>query len=111
MEALTHETPSQSWAEEHFRHAVDSALEGGPVYPRGAVFVPADDLGAVRVALGYAREGRPLVLVFPDGEERVLQPRPSPLLFDLWLPMLQTVGWGLERIRALARRTRQLARY
>jgi len=47
-------------------------VEGKSPYPNEAAFLAADlpDLGAVLA--GYAKERRPVVLVYPDGEERIL---------------------------------------
>jgi hypothetical protein len=61
-------------AAERFRLATELAVAGKSPYPDGAAFVASDmpDLGAI--VARHARERRPVVLVYPDGEERVLAP-------------------------------------
>ena len=62
------------FAAERFRLAIDLAVEGRSPYPDEAAFVAADvpNLGAILAE--YAKERRPVVLVYADGEERVLIP-------------------------------------
>jgi hypothetical protein len=66
---------AQKFAIERFRLAIDLAVEGKSPYPNEAAFIAADlpNLGAVLAE--HARERRPVVLVYPDGEERILMPR------------------------------------
>ncbi|MGH2845852.1 MAG: hypothetical protein ACRDL0_07510 [Thermoleophilaceae bacterium] len=61
-------------AAERFRLATELAVAGRSPYPDGAAFVASDmpDLGAI--VARHARERRPVVLIYPDGEERVLAP-------------------------------------
>jgi hypothetical protein len=61
-------------AAERFRLATELAVAGKSPYPDGAAFVASDmpDLGAI--VARHARERRPVVLIYPDGEERVLAP-------------------------------------
>jgi hypothetical protein len=51
--------------------------DGSPIdhpWPNGAALIPADEEWTGRVVLRGAREGRTMVLFFPDGEEIVLTP-------------------------------------
>lgn len=59
---------------ERFRLATDLAVEGRSPYPDGAAFVAADLSNLGEVLAEYARERRPVVLVYADGEERTLLP-------------------------------------
>ena len=65
---------AQQFAIERFRLAIDLAVDGRSPYPNEAAFVASDlpNLGAVLAE--HARERRPVVLVYPDGEERILRP-------------------------------------
>ena len=65
-------------AAERFKLATELAIDGKSPYPDGAAFVAADipDLG--EIVARHARERRPVVLVYPDGEERVLAPEHLP---------------------------------
>lgn len=63
------------FAAERFRLATDLAVKGHSPYPNGAVFL-ASDLPNLGEALArYARERCPIVIVYPDGDERVLLPQ------------------------------------
>jgi len=68
---------AQGLAAERFKVATELAIGGKSPYPNGAAFVAADqpDLG-VWLA-DYAREHRPVVLVYADGDERVLLALPA----------------------------------
>jgi hypothetical protein len=74
--ATLNESHSTAWefAAERFRLATDLAVEGKSPYPNEAAFVASDlpNLGAILAE--YAKERRPVVLVYSDGEERVLIP-------------------------------------
>ena len=59
---------------ERFRLATDLAVEGNSPDPDGAAFVAADLPNLGDVLAQYAKERRPVVLVYADGEERVLLP-------------------------------------
>lgn len=59
---------------ERFRLATDLAAEGRSPYPDGAAFVASDLPNLGEVLASYARERRPVVLVYADGEERLLVP-------------------------------------
>lgn len=50
-----------------------AALEGDGRYPRGAVFVDAEAPYAGSALLRNAREGLPVVLVYPDGVEKIVE--------------------------------------
>lgn len=65
------------FAAERFRLAIDLAVEGSSPYPNEAAFVASDlpNLGAILAE--YAKERRPVVLVYPDGEERILTSEPA----------------------------------
>jgi hypothetical protein len=59
---------------ERFRLATELAVEGRSPYPDGAAFVASDLPNLGEVVAGYARERRPVVIVYADGEERMLVP-------------------------------------
>jgi hypothetical protein len=62
-------------ASQRFDAAIEDGLAGCPArYPNGAAFIGGDlpNLGAILVE--EAREGRAVVLVYPDGEEWVFEP-------------------------------------
>lgn len=72
-------TPGSVLASERFDAAIEDAIEERPErYPNGSVFVGADlpDLGSALAR--DIREGRPVVLVYPDGAERIIEPREPP---------------------------------
>lgn len=50
-----------------------AALEGEGNYPRDAAFIDAEAPFARAALLRNVREGRPVVIVFPDGQEKVLK--------------------------------------
>jgi len=66
------QSEAAQFAAERFRLAVDLAVEGKSPYPNEAAFLAADlpNLGVILAE--YAKERRPVVLVYPDGEERIL---------------------------------------
>jgi hypothetical protein len=69
-------TPGSVLASERFDAAIDDAIEERPDrYPNGAEFVGADLSGLGKVLAANAREGRPVVLVYPDGAERIIESR------------------------------------
>lgn len=49
------------------------ALEGDGRYPQGAVFVAAEAPFAGSALVRDAREGLPVVLVYPDGVEKIIE--------------------------------------
>ena len=51
-----------------------TALEGNGRYPKGAVFVDAEASFAGSAIVRNAREGLPVVLVYPDGVEKIIEP-------------------------------------
>lgn len=67
-------TPGSILASERFDAAIEDGLAERPArYPHGATFVGADIPGLGKILARSAREGQPVVLVYPDGEERVLE--------------------------------------
>ncbi len=50
------------------------AIDGKSPYPNGAAFVASDLPGFGETLARYARERIPVVIVYPDGEERILTP-------------------------------------
>lgn len=50
-----------------------AALEGDGRYPRGAIFVDAEAPFAGTALVRNAREGLPVVLVYPDGVEKIIE--------------------------------------
>lgn len=50
-----------------------AALEGGGRYPQGAIFVDAEAPFAGSALVRNAREGLPVVLVYPDGVEKIIE--------------------------------------
>lgn len=65
----TPESEASSLAFKRFRDALESRAHG---YPRGAVFVPSDASYTRKTLLRALREGKPVVLVYPDGQERIV---------------------------------------
>lgn len=51
-----------------------AALGGAPGYPKGAIFVDAEAPFAGDAVVRNMREGQPVVLVYPDGLEKVVAP-------------------------------------
>jgi hypothetical protein len=71
--------PGCELASARFDAAIDDAIEERPErYPNGSVFVGADLPGLGRALARDIREGRPVVLVYPDGMERIIEPREPP---------------------------------
>lgn len=66
----TTESEASGLAFERFRDALEGRATG---YPRGAIFVPSDAPYTRKTLLRALREGQPVVLVFPDGQERIVQ--------------------------------------
>ncbi len=62
------------FAAERFRLATDLAVEGRSPYPNGAAFLASDLANFGETVARYARERRPIVVVYPDGDERILTP-------------------------------------
>jgi hypothetical protein len=50
-----------------------AALGGNGHYPKGAVFVDAEASFAGSALVRNAREGLPVVLVYPDGVEKIVE--------------------------------------
>jgi len=53
-----------------------AALEGDGRYPQGAIFVDAEAPFAGSALIRNAREGLPVVLVYPDGVEKIIEAVP-----------------------------------
>lgn len=70
MEALKTQTDRADLTFERFK----AALGGAGSYPKGAVFIDAEAPFAGPAVLRNMREGQAIVLVFPDGLERVIPP-------------------------------------
>jgi hypothetical protein len=62
--------------------AIEANIAGFPMYPDGTAFVAADLDGIGAILVEHARERSPIVIVYPDGEERLLVP--SPRLDSRW---------------------------
>jgi hypothetical protein len=63
------------FAAQRFQAATDLAVTGQSPYPDGAVFVASDLPNVGEILAGYARERTAIVIVYPDGDERVLLPQ------------------------------------
>ena len=87
-------TAAGELAAERFRLATDLALEGKSPYPNEAVFVAADLPELGELVARHARERRPVVLVYPDGDERFLLPLPAP---STWRAAIASFFRALKR--------------
>ncbi len=68
-------TPGSILASERLDAAIaDATAERPSRYPNGATFVGADLPGLGAILAENAREARAVVLVYPDGEEWVIEP-------------------------------------
>jgi len=67
-------TAAAALAAQRFELAIELALDGKSPYPNGAAFVASDMPGFGETLARYARERIPVVIVYPDGEERILTP-------------------------------------
>ena len=65
-------TPAQAIIHERTEAALQEPIDWP--WPDNVAFIAADMDDALRSMRDYAREGRTLVVVFPDGEEVVLTP-------------------------------------
>ena len=82
-------------------------MNGCPMYPNGTAFVAADVDGIGEILLRNARDREPTVIVYPDGEERLLVPTP-------WLDsrrsarirgrLRRSVWWLSRSLRKIVRR-------
>lgn len=82
MATVTNEKrpPGCELASKRLDAAIEDAIEERPErYPNGSAFVGADMSGLGQVLARYAREGRTVVLVYPDGAERIIEPREPPV--------------------------------
>jgi hypothetical protein len=57
-------------AVQRFRDAMEGRATG---YPQGAIFVASDAPYARKTLVRAMREGQAVVLIFPDGQERVVR--------------------------------------
>jgi hypothetical protein len=72
-------TPGSELASKRFDAAIEDAIAERPErYPNGSVFVGADLPGLGRTLARNAREGRTVVLVYPDGAERIIESHEPP---------------------------------
>jgi hypothetical protein len=68
-------TPGSVLASQRMDAAIEDAIAERPArYPNGAAFVGADMPGLGEILARNAREGHAVVLVYPDGEEWVIEP-------------------------------------
>jgi hypothetical protein len=89
--------------EERFLEAIDSATHGVERYPSGTAFIDAerlDELGPVFAR--YIRDHRPVVLVFPDGDEHLICSQPR------WLGHGLLLERAMGRTRGSASRIREI---
>lgn len=71
--------PGSELASKRFDAAIEDAIEERPErYPNGAEFVGTDLPGLGKVIAENALEGRTVVLVYPDGAERIIESREPP---------------------------------
>lgn len=87
-------TPATRTADGVMREAIDDFVAGRPTYPSGTTFIDSDQDGVDASIAYHAREHGPIVIVYPDGEERFLTPSPHPRV---------SAGW-VERLRLRLRR-------
>jgi hypothetical protein len=58
--------------------AIDDTIAGRPTYPSGTTFIRTEIDAFGECVAQEARRGKPIVISYPDGEERYLVPRPHP---------------------------------
>lgn len=68
------QTAAAALAAQRFELAIELAIQGKSPYPNGAAFLASDLPGFGETLARYARERTPVVIVYPDGEERILTP-------------------------------------
>src|SRR5687767_3128984 len=95
MEASIDTTPATELAFDRLEEAIASDLAGSERYPSGTVFIPTDAGDWRGAFLRNLREGRPIVLILPDGDERFIAPP------DFWA----AVGSFISRITGRRRPT------
>jgi hypothetical protein len=91
----TSATEASGLAFERFRDALEGRATG---YPKGAIFVPSDAAYTQKTLLRALREGQPAVVVFPDGQERIV--RAEPPESSSWFSAMSL--WVAARRRARA---------
>jgi hypothetical protein len=67
-------TPGAVLAGERLDAAIESAVAGHLLYPSGTSFVGADVAWLGETVARCARKRTPVLIVYPDGEERLLLP-------------------------------------
>jgi hypothetical protein len=68
-------TPGSILASQRLDAAIEDGIAERPArYPNGASFVGADLPGLGSILAENARENRAVVLVYPDGEEWIVEP-------------------------------------
>jgi hypothetical protein len=70
MEALETRADPADLTFERFK----AALEGEGSYPKGAIFIDAEASFAGSAVVRNMREGLPVVLIYPDGVEKIIAP-------------------------------------
>jgi len=67
-------TPAGRLASARMDAAIQAAIDGEPIYPDRTVFVGSDHAKLGDVMRRRALERAPVLIVYPDGEERLLLP-------------------------------------
>lgn len=57
---------------------IDDTVAGRPTYPSGTTFISTEIEGFGQCVAEEVLRGVPIVIEYPDGEERFLVPRPHP---------------------------------
>lgn len=70
----THGTPGDRLAHKRMLVAIDAAIAGSEIYPSGTVFLGADQEGSGLTLMETLAAGKPVLLVHPDGSERLFLP-------------------------------------
>ena len=87
-------TPATRNAHDVMSEVIDDFVAGRPTYPSGTTFIDSDQDGVGASIAYHAREHKPIVIVYPDGEECFLTPSTHPR---------DSAGWA-ERLRLRLRR-------
>ena len=96
----TSPTPASECAFSRFRELGDPSTAEAHRYPRDAVFIPSDlpEFGAIMAR--RIRECRPIVVIYPDGSEKMIVPRPASRTRIYWLRLLREhLFWRADRAR------------
>lgn len=70
----SHLTPASRLAADRMEIAIERAITGHPLYPSGTAFVGSDLPNLGDILARHVRERTPVVVVYPDGEERLVGP-------------------------------------